>query len=335
MEAFQYSQANSVASAVATRAGQTNGATTQPGKFIAGGTTLVDLMKLNVERPQSLVDINTLPLTQVEATADGGLKIGAMVRNSDLARNDLVREKYTVLSQALLSGASAQLRNMATTGGNLLQRTRCYYFRDTAYTACNKRNPGSGCAALDGYNKIHAVLGTSEHCIATHPSDMAVAMMALEAVIHLQGPDGQRDVPIDEFYLVPGNTPQLENVLKPGELITYVTLPPLVAGTKSYYLKLRDRASYEFALASAAIVIDANGGKVRRVRIALGGVGTKPWRSREAERVLEGHAANEHTFKEAAEAALRGAKPLHDNAFKVQLSKMCIARSLRNVTATA
>jgi len=338
MEAFQYTQANSVASAVATRAGQTNGATTQPGKFIAGGTTLVDLMKLNVERPPSLIDINNLPLTTVEALPNGGLKIGAMVRNSDLAHNDLVRKKYTALSQALLSGASAQLRNMATTGGNLLQRTRCYYFRDTAYTACNKRNPGSGCAALDGYNKIHAVLGTSEHCIATHPSDMAVAMTALEAVIHIQGPDGEREAPIDEFYLAPGNTPQLENVLKPGELITYVSLPPLAAGTKSYYLKLRDRASYEFALASAAVVVEAddgaNGGKIRRVRIALGGVGTKPWRSREAERVLEGHAASEHAFKEAAEAALRGAKPLRDNAFKVQLSKMCLARALRNATAT-
>jgi xanthine dehydrogenase YagS FAD-binding subunit len=236
-----------------------------------------------------------------------------------------------VLSQALLSGASPQLRNMATTGGNLLQRTRCYYFRDTAYPACNKRAPGSGCSALDGFNKIHAVLGTSESCIATHPSDMAVAMTALEAVIHAQGPKGERDIPIDDFYLLPGNTPHLENVLAPGELITYVTLPPLAAGSKSYYLKLRDRASYEFALASAAVVIEVNGGKTKRARLALGGVATKPWRSREAERVLEGHPADEHTFKQA-EAALHGARPLHDNAFKVQLSKMCIARALRNVT---
>ena len=261
------------------------------------------------------------------------MKIGALVRNSDLAHNDLVREKYTVLSQALLSGASPQLRNMATTGGNLLQRTRCYYFRDTAYAECNKRTPGSGCAALDGYNKIHAVLGTSESCIATNPSDMAVAMTALEAVVHIQGPNGERDVPIDDFYLLPGKTPHLENVLKPGELITYVTLPALAPGSKSYYLKLRDRASYEFALASAAVVVEVSGGKVRRARIALGGVGTKPWRSREAEKALEGHTAEEHTFKAAAEAALHNAKPLHDNAFKVQLSKMCIARALRNVTA--
>jgi xanthine dehydrogenase YagS FAD-binding subunit len=333
MEAFQYIQASSVSAAVASNAAQTNGATSQPVKFIAGGTTLVDLMKLNVERPQSLVDINLLPLTQVESTNGGGLKIGAMVRNSDLANHDLAREHYTVLSQALLSGASPQLRNMATTGGNLLQRTRCYYFRDTAYAACNKRTPGSGCAALDGYNKIHAVLGTSESCIATHPSDMAVAMMALEAVIHVQGPQGERDIPIDEFYLLPGTTPHLENVLKPGELITYVTLPPLAAGTKSYYLKLRDRASYEFALASTAVVIELSGGKVRRARVALGGVGTRPWRSREAERVLEGRTADEHTFKHAAEAALHDAKPLHDNAFKVPLAKLCIARALRNVTS--
>jgi xanthine dehydrogenase YagS FAD-binding subunit len=332
MEAFQYSQATSVANAVSANAAQTNGAASQPAKFIAGGTTLVDLMKLNVERPPSLVDINALPLTQVEALPNGGLKIGALVRNSDLAHHELVREKYAVLSQALLSGASPQLRNMATTGGNLLQRTRCYYFRDTAYPACNKRTPGSGCSALDGFNKIHAVLGTSESCIATHPSDMAVAMTALEAVIHIQGPKGERDIPIDDFYLLPGNTPHLENVLTPGELITYVTLPPLAAESKSYYLKLRDRASYEFALASAAVVIEVNGGKTKRVRLALGGVATKPWRSREAERVLEGHPADEHTFKQAAEAALHGARPLHDNAFKVQLSKMCIARALRNVT---
>jgi xanthine dehydrogenase YagS FAD-binding subunit len=332
MEAFQYTQANSVASAVAANAAQTNGAASQPAKFIAGGTTLVDLMKLNVERPPSLVDINLLPLTQVEAAPNGGLKIGAMVRNSDLAHHDLVRERYAVLSQALLSGASPQLRNMATTGGNLLQRTRCYYFRDTAYSACNKRTPGSGCSALDGYNKIHAVLGTSDSCIATHPSDMAVAMTALEAVIHVQGPKGERAIPIDEFYLLPGKTPHLENALEAGELITYVTLPEFASGTRSYYLKLRDRASYEFALASAAVVVELNGGKIKRARVALGGVATKPWRSREAERVLEGHAADEHAFRQAAEAALHGAKPLHDNAFKVELSKLCIARALRNVT---
>lgn len=334
MEAFRYTQAKTVDNAVASNAGQTNGAVNQPAKFIAGGTTLVDLMKLNVERPRTVVDINLLPLTQVEATSKGGLKIGAMVRNSDLAHNETVRSKYPVLSQALLSGASPQLRNMATTGGNLLQRTRCYYFRDTAYTACNKRDPGSGCSALDGYNKIHAILGTSDHCIATHPSDMAVAMMALEAVIHIQGPKGERDVAIDDFYKLPGTTPQIENVLQRGELITFVTLPPAASGAKSYYLKLRDRASYEFALASAAVVVVMEGDRIRHARVALGGVGTKPWRSREAEKAIEGRLADEKTFREAGEAALHGAKPLHDNAFKVELAKRCIVRALKNVTTT-
>ena len=258
-----------------------------------------------------------------------------MVRNSDLAENETVRRQFTVLSQALLSGASPQLRNMATTGGNLLQRTRCYYFRDTAYAQCNKRNPGSGCAALDGNNRIHAVLGTSEHCIATNPSDMAVAMMALEATVNIQGPKGERSVPLDEFYLIPGNTPEKETVLAPGELITSVTLPALAEGTRSCYLKLRDRSSYEFALASAAVVVQMGGGMIRKARVALGGVGTKPGRSREAERVLEGREASDHTFQAAGVAALRGATPLHDNAFKVELGKRCLARALKNVTAEA
>jgi xanthine dehydrogenase YagS FAD-binding subunit len=240
---------------------------------------------------------------------------------------------YPVLSQALLSGATGQLRNMATTGGNLLQRTRCGYFRDLTYTECNKRTPGSGCAAIGGHNRTHAVLGTSEHCIATHPSDMAVAMMALEARIHILGAQGEREVPIGEFYLLPGNTPHLENVLKPGDLITYVTLPAPVGGTKSHYLKLRDRASYEFALASAAVVIQAEGGRIRKARIAMGGVGTRPWRSPEAERALEGKAAHEATFRAAADAALRNAKPQRDNAFKVELAKRCLIRALTTVTA--
>jgi xanthine dehydrogenase YagS FAD-binding subunit len=260
----------------------------------------------------------------------GGLKIGAMVRNSDLAHDAAVQRDYAVLSQALLSGASPQLRNMATTGGNLLQRTRCFYFRDTAY-ACNKRNPGSGCAAIDGYNRIHAILGTSENCIATHPSDMAVAMMALEATVHIRGPKGERAVPLDQFYFVPGTTPNRENVLQPGDLITHVTLPALASGTRSYYLKRRDRASYEFALASAAVVAQIQGRTLQRVRIALGGVGTKPWRSKEAEQALEGREASEENFRAAAEAALRGAKPLHDNAFKVELAKRTLTRALKVV----
>lgn len=326
MQAFEYKKLSGVGEAV--------NAASDGSKFIAGGTTLVDLMKLNVESPALLLDINGLKLDQIEKTIDGGLRIGAMVRNSDLAHHSVVQQQYAVLSQALLSGASPQLRNMATTGGNLLQRTRCYYFRDTNY-ACNKRNPGSGCAAIDGYNRMHAILGTSEHCIATHPSDMCVAMMALEATIHIQGRQGERTVPISDFYFLPGSTPQRENVLAPGELIISVTLPPLANGTRSYYLKRRDRASYEFALASAAVVVIVKGSQIERVRIALGGVGTKPWRSLEAEHVLTSHPANEKNFRAAAEAALHGAKPLHDNAFKVELAKRTLVRALKVATSAA
>jgi xanthine dehydrogenase YagS FAD-binding subunit len=324
MQTFRYSQAKSVDVAL------------EPGgKFVAGGTTLIDLMKLNVETPKSLVDINHLPLAQVEATPEGGLKIGALVRNSDLAFNADVKARYAVLSEALLSGASPQLRNMATTGGNLLQRTRCYYFRDTAYP-CNKREPGTGCSAIDGFNRIHAIMGTSEQCVATHPSDMAVAMMALEATVLTRGSSkGERSIALDDFYLTPGSTPNHENVLEPGELITYVTLPKLAEGTKSYYLKLRDRAQYEFALSSAAVVAEMSGGRIRRVRIAFGGIGTKPWRSREAEHVLEGKTADEKNFRAAAEAALKGAKPLRDNAFKVELAKRALVRALTVATQTA
>ena len=323
MQTFRYSQAKSV------------DVTVEPGgKFVAGGTTLIDLMKLNVETPKSLVDINQLPLIQVETTPEGGLKIGTLVRNSDLAFNAEVKARYAVLSEALLSGASPQLRNMATTGGNLLQRTRCYYFRDTVY-ACNKRQPGSGCSAIDGFNRIHAIMGTSEHCVATHPSDMAVAMMALEATVHTRSAKGERAIALDEFYLVPGSTPDRENVLEPGELITHVTLPKLPEGAKSYYVKLRDRAQYEFALSSAAVVVNVSDGKVRRARIAFGGIGTKPWRSREAEQSLEGKSADEKSFRIAAEAALKGAKPLRDNGFKVELAKLALIRALTVATKTA
>ena len=327
MQAFQYNKVNDIDGAVGL--GSVAGM-----KFIAGGTTLIDLMKLHVERPTTVVDINSLPLDKIERTDDGGLKIGAMVRNSDLAHDATVQQEYPVLSQALLSGASPQLRNMATTGGNLLQRTRCSYFRDTAYP-CNKRQPGTGCAAIDGYHRMHAILGTSEHCIATHPSDMAVAMMALEATVQIQGAQGQRTVPLQEFYFVPGSTPERENVLAPGELITSVTLPRLARGTRSHYLKRRDRASYEFALASAAVVAQMQGQRMQRIRVALGGIGTKPWRSLEAEQVLEGRAANEQNFRAAAEAALRDAQPLHDNAFKVELAKRALVRTLKIVTQAA
>ncbi|HZZ38424.1 MAG TPA: xanthine dehydrogenase family protein subunit M [Acidobacteriaceae bacterium] len=322
MQAFRYSQARSV-----------DGAARSGGTFLAGGTTLVDLMKLNVMQPQQVVDINALPLSQIEDEKDGGLRIGAMVRNSDLANHPSVRQRYAVLSEALLSGASPQLRNMATTGGNLLQRTRCYYFRDTNY-ACNKRKPGSGCSAIDGYNRIHAVLGGSEHCVATHPSDMAVAMMALDAVVHTRGAKGERRIPLNQFYLEPGPTPDRENALQPGELITWVTLPAFSDGARSHYLKLRDRQQYEFALASAAVLVRTNGGRVEQARIALGGVATKPWRSREAEQVLEGQPASDENFRKAAETAMAGAKPLRDNGFKIELAKRAIVRALTVVTQT-
>lgn len=297
-------------------------------RFLAGGTTLIDLMKLNVETPARVVDINRLAFDKIESTPDGGLKIGATVRNSDLANHETVKRDYAVLSQAILSGASVQLRNMATTAGNLLQRTRCMYFRDTAMP-CNKREPGTGCAAIKGSNRMLAILGTSEHCIATNPSDMCVAMAALEATIHVQGVKGTRAIPFGDFHLLPGKTPERETALEPGDLITHVTLPPPMKGSKQAYLKLRDRASYEFALSSAAVVLTLENGNVSGVRIALGGVGTKPWRSLEAERVLTGQAANEANFRKAAEAALTGAKPQSENGFKVELAKRCVTHALK------
>jgi xanthine dehydrogenase YagS FAD-binding subunit len=302
-------------------------------RFVAGGTTLIDLMKLNVETPTRVLDINRLPFDKIEATPDGGLKIGATVRNSALAHHPTVARDYAVLSQALLSGASAQLRNMATTAGNLLQRTRCAYFRDTAMP-CNKREPGTGCPAITGANRTLAILGTSESCIATNPSDMCIAMAALEATIHVSGPKGTRAVPFADFHLLPGNTPERETVLEPGDLITHVTLPPPVAGSKQVYLKLRDRASYEFALASAAIVLTIASGKVTRARVAIGGVGTKPWRATEAESALVGKTANVANFRQAAEAALRGAKAQSQNGFKIELAKRCITHAL-NMAVTS
>jgi xanthine dehydrogenase YagS FAD-binding subunit len=297
-------------------------------RFVAGGTTLVDLMKLNVETPARVIDINRLPLDKVEASPDGGLKIGATVRNSDLAHHPTVQRDYAVLSQAILAGASGQLRNMATTAGNLLQRTRCMYFRDTAM-ACNKRQPGSGCPAITGSNRTLAILGTSDHCIATNPSDMCVAMAALEATIHVQGTKGARAIPFGDFHLLPGSTPDRETVLEPGDLVTHVTIPPPTSGSKHMYLKLRDRASYEFALASAAVVINIEDGNITRARIALGGVGTKPWRAQEAEHALTGKPADVANFRKAAEAAMRNAKPQSENGFKIELAKRCIVHALQ------
>ncbi|MEA3112255.1 MAG: xanthine dehydrogenase YagS FAD-binding subunit [Caballeronia sp.] len=303
-------------------------------RFLAGGTTLLDLMKLDVERPAQVIDIHRLALDRVEAIDGGGVTIGATMRNADLANHPLIKTDYPVLSQALLSGASAQLRNMATTGGNLMQRTRCVYFRDTA-TPCNKREPGSGCAAIDGFNRNLAILGTSDHCIATNPSDMSVAMTALEATVHVESTQGKRSIAIDDFFLLPGTTPQHETALKPGELITHVTLPAPVPGNRSVYLKLRDRASYEFALASAAVVATVSSGKIAHVRIALGGVGVKPWRSREAEAALLGRAPDATAFHAAAEAALRSARPQSQNGFKVELAKRCLQHTLKLATQTA
>jgi xanthine dehydrogenase YagS FAD-binding subunit len=335
MDLFDLTTARSVAEAVGA---QSKSATAQNGasiRFIAGGTNLVDYMKLNVERPTRLIDINKLPLDKIEPTSDGGVKIGALARNADVARHALIEPRYPVLSQALLAGASPQLRNMATTAGNLLQKTRCIYYRDTA-SSCNKRQPGSGCAAIGGHNRMLAILGTSEHCIASNPSDQNVALVALEAVIHIEGVGGQRAVPIAEFYLLPGSTPQKETVLQPGDLITHITLPPPMADAKSLYLKLRDRASYEFALASAAIVIKkASSGAIEAARVALGGVGTRPWRSLEAEKALTGKPATRESFVAAANAALQGARPQSENQFKVELARRCLVHALTTASQLA
>jgi xanthine dehydrogenase YagS FAD-binding subunit len=331
MNEFRFSRADSLAQAVQAGAKSPTAQLGATVRFVAGGTNLVDLMKLQVEHPEQVVDINNLPLGKVERLPDGGLRIGALVRNSDLAHDPNVVRDYPVLSQALLSGASPQLRNMATTAGNLLQRTRCVYFRDVAHE-CNKRNPGSGCAAMDGYHRTLAILGTSDSCIATNPSDMNVALTALEATIHIRGIKGERSVAISDFYLLPGSTPNRETVLEPGDLITSVTLPKPTPGTHSVYVKLRDREAYEFALASAAVVAQVDGAMIRHVRVALGGVGTKPWRSPEAEQALIGKPVRAESFRAAAEAALQNARPRTGNAFKVELSKRCLVRALTLAT---
>lgn len=332
MEPFAFHRATDAGQAIEAAS---RSSTAQQGadvRFVAGGTNLLDLMKLNVETPKQVVDINRLPLAAIEKLPDGGLKIGALVRNADLARHPDVERDYTVLSQALLAGASAQLRNMATTGGNLLQRTRCVYFRDT-HMPCNKRQPGSGCSAIDGFNRTLAVLGTSEHCIATNPSDMNVALAALDAQVVIRGTAGERTVPIGEFFRLPGDTPHLETVMQPGDLITHVTLPPPAAGARSHYLKLRDRASYEFALASAAVVLTVEGSTVRHARIAMGGVGTRPWRANAAEQALIGKPASAEHFAAAAKLALQDAHPQSENGFKIELARRCVASALTAAAA--
>ena len=328
MHPFTYTRATDANAAVDDLAGNPQT------KLLGGGTNLIDLMKMGVETPGRLVDITRLDLAKVEELPDGkGVRIGALVRNSDLAEHPLIVERYPVLSQALLAGASPQLRNMATTGGNLLQRTRCYYFYDPAFPACNKRQPGSGCGALDGYNRIHAILGASEACIATHPSDMCVAMAALDAVVRVQGPKGEREMDFTEFHRLPGEHPEHETNLQPDEIITAIDLPAAPWAKKSHYLKVRDRASYAFALVSVAAALEVEDGKIKTARVALGGVAHKPWRSKEAEEKLVGATADEATFKAAAEAGLQHAKGYKYNSFKIELAKRSIVRALSNVTA--
>ena len=322
MQPVRYARAAEPATAIATVAAE------RGAKFLAGGTTLLDLMKTDIETPSLIVDINRVPLVTVEPFGDG-VRIGALARMSAVAQDPLIRERYPVIAEALLNSASPQLRNMATIGGNLLQRTRCWYFRDPAFS-CNKRAPGSGCAAIGGENRPHAILGTSEACIATHASDLAVALVALDAVVHTRGPSGERRIPLDDLYLLPGETPERENVLEHGELIVGVEVPASAAAARSRYLKVRDRASYEFALVSAAVALELadDGRTIRTARVALGGVGTKPWRARGAEQALRDQPLNAATFAAAAEEAVRGAVPREHNGFKVELARRTLVRAL-------
>ena len=318
---FQYARATDVADAVRRIAAD------PAAKFIAGGTNLIDLMKGNVERPTQLIDISRLPLSKVEATADGGLRIGALVPNSDLAYHPLVGERYPVLAGAILAGASQQLRNMASTGGNLLQRTRCSYFYDTA-TPCNKREPRSGCSAIDGVNRMHAILGTSDACIATHPSDMCVALAILEANVWVKGAAGDRTIPFADFHRLPGDTPQRDTNLAPDEIITAVELPAEGFAANHTYLKIRDRLSYAFALVSIAVGMKLDGGRIREARFALGGVAHKPWRDTAAEAVLRGQAPSAENFRHAADVLLRDAKGFAHNHFKINLARRAMIRAL-------
>lgn len=326
MRAFAYSRADSVDHAAHR--------ITHDAAFVAGGTTLLDLIKLDVLKPENVVDINALPLKRVERLDDGRLRIGALVTNTDLAHHPEVKRHYPLLSQALLAGASTQLRNMATTAGNVMQRTRCPYYRDAA-AACNRREPGSGCDARGGLNRLNAVLGGSDACVAVHPSDMCVAMAAIGATLTLSSADGEREVAFGDFHRLPGDTPHIEHDLADGELITAITLEPPLAPAGSYYLKLRDRASYEFALASAAAQLSLDGEMIGEARVALGGVGTKPWRCPDAEAALVGQPAQIATFERAAEIALRDATPLEHNAFKIPLARQSIVRALREATRLA
>jgi xanthine dehydrogenase YagS FAD-binding subunit len=301
-------------------------------RLVAGGTNLIDLMKQDVERPSRLIDISRLPLRSIEETADGGLRIGALVPNSDLAYHPLIAQRYPILASAILAGASAQLRNMASTGGNLLQRTRCHYFYDTA-TPCNKRQPGSGCSAIAGLNRMHAILGVSEACIATHPSDMCVTLAVLKAVVHVAGPTGARVIAIADFHRLPGDTPQRDTNLEPDEMITGIELPARGFATNYTYLKIRDRLSYAFALVSAAAALELEGDTIKEARLALGGVAHKPWRDTSAERALSGQKADQRAFSRAADVLLRDAKGFGDNAFKIDLARRTVIRALKQASA--
>lgn len=328
MRPFAYLRPGSVAEAVRVSAERPEA------RFLGGGTNLVDLMKLGVESPGLLIDVSRLPLDRVVPTDDGGLRIGATVRNSDLAAHPAVRERYPALSQALLAGASGQLRNTATTGGNLLQRTRCLYFQDTS-KPCNKRQPGSGCPAREGVHRDLAVLGHSPDCVATNPSDMAVALAALDATVHLRGPEGERAVPATEFHRLPGDNPDQDTVVRPGEMVVDVVLPPAPEGAVSLYRKARDRASYAFALASVAAVLTVRDGRVAHASLAFGGLAHRPWRARAAEDVLRGAPATEETFARAADAELAAAEPLRDNGFKVALARNLAVGVLAELTDRA
>jgi len=325
MKAFTFQRvadAGDAASAMAARPGA---------MFLAGGTTLVDLMKVDVLTPDTVVDVRPLGLSSIDVS-DDAIVVGAAVTNSQLAWHPVVRDRYPVLSEAILSGATTQIRNMATVAGNILQRTRCPYFRDV-HASCNRRQPGSGCDALEGFNRGHAVLGVSEHCIATHPSDMCVAMVVLDGEIHTKRLDGTtRSIPFGEFHHAPDDTPQVEVALEYGELITHIVIPQIAAARRSHYLKVRDRASYEFALASAAVVLDLEGNTIRAARLGLGGIATKPWRANEAERFLSGRTASDDTFRDAAEIALTGAVAREHNHFKIELAKRTIVRAFATAT---
>jgi xanthine dehydrogenase YagS FAD-binding subunit len=321
MRPFKYSRASDAANAVSQIAANNQA------KFLAGGTNLLDLMKEDVERPNELIDVTRLNFAQIK-TQNGGVSIGALAKNTDTANHPLIRQNYPLLTQAILAGASQQIRNMATNGGNLLQRTRCSYFYDVAMP-CNKREPGTGCGALEGINRMHAVFGWSDECIAVHPSDMCVALVALDAVVKVQGKDGkERSIPFADFHRLPENTPQKDTNLNQGELITAIEIPKNNFANKSYYLKIRDRASYAFALVSVAAALEIEGNKIKQARVAMGGVSHKPWRAIEAEKFLTGKDATEENFKFAAEAEMKNAKPLEHNKFKVELGRRAIVRAL-------